>query len=99
RRLVLAVAEHARVDPTAARGRAVALQRLIAGDRLAFAVDAADLGEHGLRARLLVLAGGRVEPGEVEHGPVARLRRVLQLLADPAPEVVVEPEVGAAVLF
>src|SRR5205823_13133437 len=97
RGLVLALAEDAAVDPAAAAGRAVGAQQLVAGEVLAGVVVAADLGDHGLGARLLDLPARRVVPREVEDRPVPLLLRGLQALADLAAEVVVEPEVGAAV--
>src|SRR5207244_10426460 len=62
-------------------------------------VPARDLGEYRLGARLLVLSARRVVPGEIEQRPIARRLRIRELLADDAAEVVVEPEVGAAVLL
>src|SRR5207248_544509 len=47
----------------------------------------------------LDLAARRVVPREVEDRPVALLLRALEPLADLAPEVVVEPEVRAAVVL
>src|SRR5205814_8584907 len=58
RGLVLAVAEHAAVDPAPAGRRAVRLQQLVGRERLTLVVPAVDLGEDGLGARLLVLARG-----------------------------------------
>ena len=100
RRLVLAVARRRR-SRSSSRTRSCrpALQQLVAGERLAGRVPAVDLREHRLGARLLDLARRRVVPRQVEERPVLRILRVLQLLADHAAEVVVEPELGAAVVL
>ena len=97
--LVLVLGVDAAVDPAAARRRPVRAQQLVRGERLAGGVAAVDLREHRLGARLLDLAGGRVVPLELEDRLVAVFLRLLQLLADLLPEVVVEPELGAAVLL
>src|SRR5581483_8890623 len=92
----------AAVDPAAAARRAVRLQQLVGRERLALVVVAVDLGEDGLGARLLDLPARRVRPRQVEDRPVLRVLcslRALQLLADRAAEVVVEPELRAAVLL
>src|SRR5207248_9068808 len=100
RRLVHLAGEDAAVDPAAAARRAVRLQLLVLAERLArLQVDAVDLGEHRLGARLLVLARSRVVPDEVLDRLVALLGRLIQLLADDPAEVVVEPELRAAVVL
>jgi hypothetical protein len=58
---------------------------------------AADLGEHRLGAGLVELPDRRVVPGQVEERPVFLVLRLLELLAELQPEVVVEPELRAAV--
>ena len=97
RRLVDVVGVDAAVDPAAAGGGAVRLQARIAGERLALGVVAVDLGQHRLGARLADLAVRRVVPREILDRLVARVVGVGELLADDPAEVVVEPELGAAV--
>src|SRR5207248_8074647 len=94
-----ALPEDAAVDPAAAARRAVGAEQLVAREVLARVVVAADLGDDGLGARLLDLAARLVVPREVEDRPVALLLGALEPLADLATEVVVEPEVGAAVVL
>ena len=59
--------EAAAVDPAAARGRAVRAQLRVAGQRPPPLVPAVDLAQHRLGVGLVVRAGGRVVPREVEH--------------------------------
>jgi hypothetical protein len=62
-------------------------------------VAAVDLGEDGFCVRLLDLAACRVVPREVEDRAVPRGGRLLEPRADLLAEVVVEPELGPAVLL
>jgi hypothetical protein len=96
-RLVDAVLVDAGVDPAATHRGAVGLELGEAGQRGAVGdAVAVDLAQHVLGVRLVVLAVRRVVPGEVEHGPVARLARRREPLADQPPEVEEEPQLRAA---
>ena len=98
RGLILLLLEGAAVDPATARCRPVVGQLLVLRERLALGSDAVDLAQHLGRARLFVLAGGRVGPVEREDATVDRVGGVLQLRSDLAAEVVREAEIGAAIL-
>src|SRR5206468_2491646 len=99
RRLVDPVRERAAVDPaTAARG-AVGFEPLVPREQLPLLVPAADLLQHRLGARLLEPGVRRIVPREVLDRAVLRVVGLLQALLDALPEVVVEPEVGAAILL
>ncbi len=96
-RLVHPIGEHAAVDPTAARRGAVVLQLGVARQRPAGRhLETADLPQHGRGARLVVAAGHRVVPGQLEHRAVPWQGRGGQPLPDDLAQMVEEPQVGAA---
>ena len=96
-RAVLVAGMDPAIDPAAARRRAVGLQLGEGRERATLRVDTVDLAQHGRRTRLRVRAVGRQLPPQLLHRPVPGLGRLGETLADPQPEVVGEPQVGAPV--
>src|SRR4029079_1781689 len=84
------------VDPAAAGGGPVVPQRRVPAHRLAVGVRAVDLAQDGVRARLAALVDG-VVPGQVLQRAVARIGRAREAFLDAPSELVVEPQVAAAV--
>src|SRR5205807_8841753 len=73
RRLVDAVLVDPAVDPRATGGRAVILERVVAGQERSVRGATADLLQHRFGVRLVVLALNWVVPDEVEDRPVLRI--------------------------
>ena len=91
--LVHLVGVYPAVDPAAARGAAVRAQVQVPVDRSPGAqVDPADVPQHVRAGRLVPFRG--VVPGQVQQRAVPLVGRAGQLLLQPPPEVIEEPQLG-----